>query len=351
MDYSNFMNDANREFSEILKLCLSLDMEVFSIYRKFEGSSADPSLRDFWEKMAGVKKQRVLFWEKALPLAEENLLPGVFEDAKEIKGKLEKLRLKIGELIGNISDMSNDYEILAIAYKLEFSMMEPPLATIFHLVRTINGAKIIAGEHDSPMAAFVNGLLKHGDKTPQAVEFLGETFQNLLHDNKRLATESNMDVLTGIHNRRGFFNAVNPILHLTFRKKINVAIMIADVDDFKDVNFTYGHLGGDEALKYIAAVMRLSIRKSDIIGRYGGEEFIIYSDCTDSSAESILAERIRKNVEMKTEAALGFRITVSLGVASGQIGQTVENDIMSLVKKADDNLLKAKRAGKNRVVC
>jgi len=286
-----------------------------------------------------------------LPLAKENLLPGVFENSKEIKDKLEKLRLKIGELIGNIGDISNNYEILAIAYKLEFFMMDPPLSTMFHLVRTINGEKTVDGEYDSPMTAFVNGLLKHGGKIPQSVEFLGETFQNFLHENKRLAIESNMDVLTGIHNRRGFFNAVNPILHLTFRKKINVAIMIADVDDFKDINFTYGHLGGDEALKYIASVMRLSIRKSDIIGRYGGEEFIIYSDCTDLSTESILAERIRKNVEMKTESALGFRITVSLGVASGQIGQTVENDIMVLVKKADDNLLKAKKTGKNRVVC
>lgn len=345
------MNDANREFSEILKICLRLDMEVFNIYKKLEGNSSDSAMRGFCGKIAEVKKQRVLFWEKALHLAEGNILPGVFEDSKEIKDRLEKLKLKIGELIGNISDISNNYEILAIAYKLEFSLMDPPLATMFNLVRTISGANKAADEYDNPMAAFINALLKHGGKIPQSTEFLGKTFQELLHDNKRLALESNLDILTGIYNRRGFFNAINPILHLTFRKKINIAIMIADIDDFKHVNFTYGHLGGDEALKYVVSVMRSSIRKSDIIGRYGGEEFIIYADCTDLSSDSILAERIRRNVEMKTEATLGFKITVSLGVASGQVGQTVENDIMLLIRKADENLLRAKFSGKNRVVC
>lgn len=345
------MNDTNREFSEILKLCLHLDLEVFNFYSKLEGASSEPALRSLWGKVAGVKKQRVLFWEKALPLAEQNLLPGVFEDSNDIKDKLDKLNLKIGELLANICDLSNKYEILSIAYKLELHMMNSPLAAMFNLVRTIKGANIADGEYESPMMAFITGLLVRGEKIPQSVEFLGETFLQLLHDNKRLAVESDMDVLTGIYNRRGFFNAVNPILHLTYRKKINVVMIIADIDDFKDINFTYGHLGGDEALKYVASVMSSSIRKSDIIGRYGGEEFIIYSDCSDLSSETILAERIRKNVEMKTEDALGFRITVSLGVASGQVGQAVENDIMSLVKKADDNLFRAKFAGKNKVVC
>lgn len=344
------MNDTNREFSEILKLCLRLDMEVFNFYRKLEGCSSEPELRSLWGKVAGVKKQRILFWEKALPLAEQNILPGVFEDSNDIKDKLEKLKLKIGELLSNICDVSNNYEILSIAYKLEFHMINSPLATMFNLVRTIKGANLADGEYESAMMTFVEGLLKRGEKISQSVEFLGETFQQLLHDNKRLAIESDMDVLTGIYNRRGFFNAVNPILHLTYRKKINVVIIIADIDDFKDINFTYGHLGGDEALKYVASVMSSTIRKSDIIGRYGGEEFIIYSDCSDLSSETILAERIRKNVETKTEEALGFRITVSLGVASGQVGQAVENDIMSLVKKADDNLFRAKFAGKNKVV-
>jgi diguanylate cyclase (GGDEF)-like protein len=345
------MNDANREFLEILKICLHLDLEVFNIYKKFERNSTSPELRSFWKKIAEVKKQRVLFWEKALPLAEEDRLPGVFEDSKEIKDKLEKLKLKIDELLGNLNDISNNYEILAIAYKLEFFMIDPPVSTMFHLVRTIRGIRDVDDGCEASMMAFVTGLIKHGGKVPQAVEFMGENFHNLLHENKRLAIESNTDVLTGIYNRRGFFNAVNPILHLMFRKKINIAIMIADIDDFKDINFTYGHLGGDEALKYVASVIQASVRKSDVIGRYGGEEFIIYADCSYLSSESVLAERIRRNVEVKTEEALGFRITVSLGVASGQVGQAVENDIMALVKKADDNLFRAKSAGKNRFVC
>lgn len=344
------MNDTNKEFLEILKLCLKLDLEVFNFYRKLEVCSSEPELRSLWGKTAGVKNQRVIFWGKALPLAEQNLLPGIFEDSNDIKDKLEKLKLKIGELLTNLCDISNNYEILAIAYKLEFHMMNSPLSTMFNLVRTINGANLADGEYENPMMAFVTGLLKRGDKITHAVDFLGDTFQHLLHDNKRLAIESDMDILTGIYNRRGFFNAVNPILHLTYRKKINVVMIIADIDDFKDINFTYGHLGGDEALKYVASVMNSSIRKSDIIGRYGGEEFIIYSDCSDLSSETILAERIRKNVETKTEDALGFRITVSLGVASGLVGQAVENDIMSLVKKADENLFRAKLAGKNKVV-
>jgi diguanylate cyclase (GGDEF)-like protein len=345
------MNDENREISEILKICLLLELEVFNLYKKFEESSSTPELRNFWNNVAEGKRKRVLFWEKALSLTEADILPDFFEDLEDIQDKLEKLRLNINELTVNIGDLSNNYEILAIAYKLEFLMMDPPLSTMFQLLGTINGVKSADCKYENPMTAFVNELLKHGEKIPQSVEFMEETIHSLLRDNKRLASESNIDILTGVHNRKGFFNAINPILHLAFRKKINVAIIIADIDDFKDVNFTYGHLGGDEALKNVASVIHSTMRKSDIIGRYGGGEFIIYADCMDLAGGNVLAERIRKNVETETKVSLGFKLTLSLGVASGQIGQTVENDIMVLMKKADDNLLKAKSSGKNKVVC
>ena len=140
------------------------------------------------------------------------------------------------------------------------------------------------------------------------------------------------------------------MLHLAHRRKFKVAIMIADIDHFKKVNDTYGHQKEDELLKYIASIIDSTIRKSDIAGRYGGEEFIIYADCKDLAAGQIVAEKIRNNVERKTEDALGIKVTVSIGVASAFISGSIEKDVAALVCRADQNLYKAKAEGRNRIV-
>ena len=121
-----------------------------------------------------------------------------------------------------------------------------------------------------------------------------------------------------------------------------------DIDNFKQVNDTRGHPSGDEILKIIARSMRNSVRASDIVGRYGGEEFIILFSSIDKRSAFQLAEKIRKNVEYDTRSIVP--VTVSIGIATGELENQIEESMISLIKSADDALYEAKNLGKNRVV-
>ncbi len=129
------------------------------------------------------------------------------------------------------------------------------------------------------------------------------------------------------------------------RYKNIYSIILLDIDHFKLVNDTYGHLVGDDILKYIAIILRENTRNVDLVGRWGGEEFLIISRETDINGAFVLAEKIRKNVA-SYEFEIAKNQTISLGVA-----QIKENEkIDELLKRADDALYEAKERGRNRVV-
>jgi two-component system cell cycle response regulator len=151
-----------------------------------------------------------------------------------------------------------------------------------------------------------------------------------------------IDPLTGLYNRRYLMNFLNDL----FAKGSNpkVALLLADVDHFKSINDRFGHQFGDLILKNVAKNLRARLRTSDLVVRYGGEEFIIVvTNCTDEGAV-IVAERLRLAVELaKLDSAL--HLTISVGVALPCSADSAEK----LIEHADRALYKAKREGRNRV--
>jgi diguanylate cyclase (GGDEF)-like protein len=157
------------------------------------------------------------------------------------------------------------------------------------------------------------------------------------------------DSLTGLANRRRLEETMRAELARAARFHDQVCVVIADLDDFKRVNDTYGHAVGDEVLKEFARALRSTVRESDVAGRWGGEEFVLVLTGTDTDGGARLAERARAAIESVTiEAPNGdaVSVTASFGVAaSGGAGGVDE-----LLAAADSALYQAKHAGKNRVV-
>ncbi len=121
--------------------------------------------------------------------------------------------------------------------------------------------------------------------------------------------------------------------------------MMIDIDNFKLINDTYGHLYGDEILKLVTNTIKTCLRDHDIISRYGGEEFsIIISHSTDENGNGI-AERIRKSIE-----ELRYRNESSVTVSIGIVMNNEDDNILGILKRADDLLYKAKEKGKNIVI-
>jgi diguanylate cyclase (GGDEF)-like protein len=136
--------------------------------------------------------------------------------------------------------------------------------------------------------------------------------------------------------------------YLALRDNKRVGIIMIDIDDFKRVNDQYGHQKGDAILKAVANTIRSSLRRSDVVGRYGGEEFIAYVFGAEGTAVKRIAEKMRVSIEKQTPQ--GIPLSVSIGVAAGEVSSRVEQDIEDLIGRADSCLYHAKRSGKNRVV-
>ncbi|UCG80993.1 MAG: GGDEF domain-containing protein [Desulfobacterales bacterium] len=174
--------------------------------------------------------------------------------------------------------------------------------------------------------------------------------QLFLRDITQEVTLATTDPLTSIYNRRYMNEFLAKEAERSRRTNRGFALSITDVDDFKKINDTYGHLSGDIVLKEIVRGMISGTREYDTLGRYGGEEFLIILPEVDKQKAVLVCNRLRRDIEEhEIEVAEGekIRVTVSFGVSNFQEDGVLPDD---LLVKADERLYRAKREGKNRVV-
>ncbi len=172
---------------------------------------------------------------------------------------------------------------------------------------------------------------------------------DLKRSNELLLELSNTDHLTGLFNRRYLMDALDRELQRCVRKDGCLSLIIMDIDHFKRINDTHGHLQGDVVLQKVALNLQKELRSYDIAARYGGEEFVaVLPDATPNEA-LFVAERIRQSIQgIKFSGALtSLSITVSLGVATFPTRNCATVD--EFLKQADDALYQAKADGRNRV--
>jgi diguanylate cyclase (GGDEF)-like protein len=158
-----------------------------------------------------------------------------------------------------------------------------------------------------------------------------------------------MDALTGVHNKRHFIDALTQEIARATRHGLPLSLVMFDIDFFKRVNDTHGHLAGDAVLRDVGHRLQRRLRKGDLAARYGGEEFGVILPHTNRQGALVYAEGLRKLMESESIAyeQLQLQITVSLGVAELDPGFP---SVEGLIARADAHLYDAKRSGRNRVV-
>ena len=158
------------------------------------------------------------------------------------------------------------------------------------------------------------------------------------------------DTLTSLHNRRFFEERLGIETQKSFYGGTPLSLVIVDIDHFKKVNDTFGHLEGDKVLCKIASLLKDSVRKKDTVARYGGEEFVLILPGAGLEESAMIAERIRRLVENTPMQIIGqaqINLTVSLGISNFPIHRP--NSKEELVKMADQALYEAKEEGRNQV--
>lgn len=227
-----------------------------------------------------------------------------------------------------------------------------------HAVVGLDGDVAFVEDLGSRNGTFVNdqkvkrAVLKDGDKIRiGSTTILKFTHQDKLDDafQRQLFEAALRDGLTRAFNKKYFFDRLANELAYAERHKTELAVIMLDIDFFKQVNDTYGHMAGDHVLAGVARDLQTQVRCEDVFARFGGDEFGVICRGVGVAGGAMLAERLRVHVERWQEAYEGatLRVTASLGVAD--LGSPGVHDAETLVEAADAALYDAKRSGRNRV--
>ena len=186
----------------------------------------------------------------------------------------------------------------------------------------------------------LGGIIFQKESTIKEIE---QNKTQLEEENKVLDRITKTDSLTQLYNHKYIYERLEQEINKakTFSKKLSIVMF--DIDHFKSVNDNYGHQVGDKVILAVTHTLKEQCRKVDILGRYGGEEFLAILPDTDLEGALLTAERIRTRI-LQLEFTEGLKISISGGLA-----QLSEEDAISLVRKADDLLYKAKEGGRNRM--
>ncbi len=275
-----------------------------------------------------------------------------------------------GADLGKKHNLTQTATIIGRSSKVDIQIDEESISRNHAVIET-EGDKIIVRDLGSTNGTYVNDQtitshhLREGDlvKVGRTIfKFIsGSNIEAAYHDEiYRLTTT---DGLTQVFNKRYFLQEMEREMSRCIRYNRALTLVMIDIDHFKPVNDTYGHLAGDHILKQCAQRIVRHIRRDDIFARYGGEEFILLLPEIDKAHGFILADKLREIVanEPFTFDKVDIPITLSMGVAdvqeylqrvppSERNEPSSENNCFTFIKLADDRLYQAKEAGRNRVV-
>ncbi len=177
---------------------------------------------------------------------------------------------------------------------------------------------------------------------------LRQSVNELQDEHWHLRAKVERDALTGLASREAVVNELEAALATADQRGAPLCLIMADVDHFKQINDNYGHLAGDKVLQCVAAKLLQLLREFDMVGRFGGEEFIIVLEDTPLDIARRVAERLREGIELEMIECdeQNIRLTISLGLTQA----TGRDDAQVLIGRADDALYQAKEEGRNRVV-
>ncbi len=242
--------------------------------------------------------------------------------------------------------------VVSTAYQdQEFLMSCIELSTNGYLLKPINHKQL------TRVIKCVCGKLYYiseNRRYEESLEFLvQERTQELEISKKQLSIMANKDALTNLYNRRYFHDISQTLLHLGQRKQNSLSLLMIDIDRFKLVNDTYGHLAGDSVLKELASVLLKTTRGSDVVIRFGGEEFVIILPQTHINDAVQIAQKIRsaiKNLDIHIQNNIDkiLKITVSIGVTECYCDDDKEID--TIIRRADEAMYEAKHNGRDKIV-
>lgn len=285
--------------------------------------------------------------------------PKITEQIKvvPVKKQLPYLVVIAGQQVGEIRKLEKEL-VIGRSSEASFRVLDDEISR-FHAKVFVEDGKVYVEDMESRNGTIVNGeqvqrrLLADGDKIEVgAATILKFSYHDDLEENfqKHMYESAMRDGLTRAFNKKYFTDRLASEFAYSVRHKSHLSLILLDLDFFKSVNDTHGHLAGDKVLKHTAELIHRTIRSEDVFSRYGGEEFAILSRGIDLAGAEKFAERLRvviQNTPVTLDNGTQLSITSSIGVASIPNISIAQQD--QLIAFADEALYAAKHGGRNRV--
>lgn len=329
----------------LIKTCLAIDQIGVRAYSLMAKNAELSELEPLFLTMAEEEKTHVAAWKYLLPLAESGAVPVLFDNLPELLEEMSQCNNLLREEVGKIDWIDSPYVALLLAYRLEVSMLNPAFETLFTYLAILAPEKKI--DYDTHLQRLMDVMLM--PQRERELKLFAETIHMLWLQTKSLANRNHFDSLTRVLNRAGMMKAMETTAFLMQRMQKACGVLMIDADHFKRVNDTHGHKKGDDVLVDVTKAITRAVRHSDLVGRLGGEEFVVFLPEVDAEGTALVAEKIRSEVESSHPGGLDVTVSIGgVGGVGGEIGLDPPAAIQTMLKQADDCLYRAKGSGRNR---
>ncbi|MEF2229372.1 MAG: GGDEF domain-containing protein [Pseudodesulfovibrio sp.] len=300
----------------LFRICREMDATAQRTFKVLSATADGPGLGAWWAEAAGERAGRVAFWDALIPLAERGMIPAMFDEPEAMADGLGRALDSARDLAAQREPGQGAGAGFVIAARLEYCLPHPSFESFFLYARELSPVAR-AVPPGNPCAGGVerlgDALARFCSEDP-AMELLGDVVRTLWTDNHRLGQAMNSDVLTGVMNRRGFFNAARPFLDLARRNGKNLGLILAEIDDFTVYVATHGREAADALLQRIGLALKQVVRSSDLVARFGGGEFVVLFYALGGSNLLDVAEKMHRTIDVCSQG--GPPCTASLGAAS-----------------------------------
>jgi diguanylate cyclase (GGDEF)-like protein len=261
-----------------------------------------------------------------------------------------------GQELGRKYDLDDGKTIIGRSSKSDIQIDHDSVSRQ-HVRVTVDDGRVEIEDLGSTNGTFLNDEALEGRvalRTNDLIKVGRTVFKFIAHNNIEAAYHdeiyrlTTVDGLTQVNNRRSFDEAIEREISRCRRYGRTLSLVLVDVDHFKKINDTFGHLAGDAVLKEVASAIKKRIRKEDHLSRYGGEEFAVLTPEIDLKGAHAMAEKLRRMIEKHEFSFDGEVIPVTISCGVGSLGKKGDTS-SALVQRADEKLYEAKEGGRNQV--
>jgi diguanylate cyclase (GGDEF)-like protein len=332
---------------EILEQCVRLDSFAHDTYRSLAEVAEDEELAETLASLAAEEKTHTDWWRDLIRSWDEGLLPDIVSEPVHVMEELEDRWRHVTTVVPDDLQSLTSRDLIAIAARLEFFMLFPVFGELIDLVEPGQARKRHAAYHRH--LEHVTEAIDRVAADDPLVSFLADVLRRVSEDNRELARHATRDALTGLRNRRALDSLLRQWIAWSARYGRPLGVLLTDLDEFKRVNDEHGHQVGDRVLAAVADALRETVRESDMVARYGGDEFAVIAPEAEEQELSALSARLvdaLSSLEIRADD-VSLHVTGSVGsvvVRPDGAASTPE----TVLSSADRSLYEAKESGRNR---